>query len=501
MNNFYINQKVNPKGLKKDEYDVIIIGAGIGGLTCGCYLAKVGLKVLIVEQHYKPGGYCTSFKRKGFTFDAAAHSLGGLREGGPLRKIYNELGLDTKVEIIRFDPTNVVIFPEHKIHIRTDIDATISDLQENFKDEAENIEKFFKFIWNSEFANLYVQLKDKTFKDLLDMYFKNHQLKSILGVFLGNIGLPPSKVSALASAILYREFVIDGGYYPKSGMQAFSDAFIEKFKEWSGNIILGEKVEKIIIKNHKVEGVVIDKDNFIPSKIVVSNCDATNTFFQMVGKEYLPAEFIRKINNLEISPSAFIVYLGLNKNYSKILKDRCGWWCFLSNNFNVEKVFSDLDRKDKPYSEDGFFCFFPSSHDSSLAPPDHEVILLLVPAKITDNNFWLENKHSLAVGLIKKAENFIPDLSNSIAVKEIATPLTLYRYTLNRNGASYGWASTPLQIDMNTMPPVTFIKGLYLVGHWVTQGIGLGGIATVAYCGKNVAKLITKSLKSKSRWK
>jgi phytoene dehydrogenase-like protein len=493
MNNFHINQTVNPKGLKKDEYDVIIIGAGIGGLTCGCYLAKAGMKVLIVEQHYKPGGYCTSFKRKGFTFDAAAHYLGGLRENGPLRKIFNELGLDAKTEIIRFDPADIVIFPEHKIHIRTDIDVTISELQENFKHEAENINSFFKFIWNSEYANLYIKLKDWTFKDLLDIYFKDHQLKSILGIFLTNIGVPPSKASALASAILYREFLLDGGYYPKGGMQAFPDAFVERFKEWGGKIILGKKVEKIVVENQSVKGVVIS-DDFILSKIVVSNCDATNTFFHLIGKEHLPAEFVRKIKNLEISPSAFIVYLGLNKSYSKILKNRCSWWCVLNDNLNIEKIFSDLDRKEKPYSEDGFFCFFPSSHDTSLAPPDNEVILLLVPAKMTDSNFWLKNRHYVAAELIKKAEKFVPDLSNSIVVNELATPLTLYRYTSNKNGASYGWASTLSQIDRNTMPPKTFIKNLYLAGHWATQGIGPGGISTVAYCGKNVAKLVIKSL-------
>lgn len=495
MNNFYVNQKVNPNGLKKNKYDVIIIGAGIGGLTCGCYLAKAGLKVLIVEQHYKPGGYCTSFKRKGFTFDATTHYIGSFRENGILRKIYDELGLGTKVEIIRFDPSNVVIFPENKIHIWNDINATISELQENFKHEAGKINKFFEFIWNSEFTSLYLQLKDKTFKDILNSYFTDHQLKSVLGFFLLNIGLPPSKASALAVAVLYREFVLDGGYYPRGGMQAFSNAFAERFKEWGGEIILGEKVEKIIVKNQKVKGVVIDKDNFIPSKIVVSNCDATNTFFQLIGKEHLPAEFIKKINSLEISPSAFIVYLGLNKSYSNILKNRCSWWCSLTNDLNVEKLFSDLDRQDKPYMEDSFLCFFPSSHDSSFASPDNEVIFLFTPAKMMNDSFWLKNRHYLADELIKKAENFIPNLSDSIVLKETATPATLQRYTLNRNGASYGWASTPLQIDKHTMPPATFIKGLYLAGHWATLRIGPGGISTVAYCGELVAKLIIKNVK------
>ncbi len=84
-------------------YDVIIIGAGISGLVCGCYLARAGMSVLIIEQHDKPGGYCTSFKRKGFLFDAAAHSFGSYRENGNFRRIILELGVDKLINIKRFD--------------------------------------------------------------------------------------------------------------------------------------------------------------------------------------------------------------------------------------------------------------------------------------------------------------------------------------------------------------------------------------------------------------
>ena len=99
----------------KNIYDVIIIGAGISGLICGCYLAKAGLKVLIVEQHDKPGGYFTSFKRKGFSFDAAAHSFGNYREGGHVRKILTDLEADKLIEIRRYNPSDIVITPDFKI--------------------------------------------------------------------------------------------------------------------------------------------------------------------------------------------------------------------------------------------------------------------------------------------------------------------------------------------------------------------------------------------------
>lgn len=500
MKDYFINKKVNPQGLKNDEYDAIIIGAGIGGLTCGCYLAKAGLKVLIVEQHFKAGGYCTSFKRKGYTFDAAAHYIGGFRKNGPLSIIFRELELDSKVKIIRFDPSDIVIFPDYQIYIWNNFNKTISELQESFQNEAINIDKFFKFLLNSEFAKLYVQLKGKTFKELLDLYFNSTQLKSILGIFLGNIGVSPSKASALASALLFREFVVDGGYYPKGGMQVFSDAFVSRFKELGGEILFGEKAKKIIVENDSVKGIAIDNNNLIPAKVVVSNCDATNTFMNLVGKEFLPSKFIRKIDNLEISPSAFMVYLGLNRNYSEILNNRCSLWCSLSNNLNVEEtLYSDLNRQHKPYSEDFVFCVIPTSHDPSLAPQNNDVVTLIVPAKITDNNFWQENKYNVADELISKAENIMPGLSKAISVREIATPLTFNRYTSNKNGASYGWAYSLSQIDKETMPAITPLKGLYLSGHWVTQGIGHGGVSTVAYCGKNVAKTIINRVEFKNQ--
>src|SRR4030043_950702 len=113
---------------KKDKeiYDAIIIGAGIGGLVCGCYLAKAGMKVLIAEQHYKPGGYFTSFKRRGFSFDAAAHSFGNYREGGHVRKILTEIGVDKIIKIKRFDPSDIIIAPDFKLTFWNDTNATIA---------------------------------------------------------------------------------------------------------------------------------------------------------------------------------------------------------------------------------------------------------------------------------------------------------------------------------------------------------------------------------------
>src|SRR4030042_6156636 len=116
---------------KKDKeiYDAVIIGAGIGGLVCGCYLAKAGMKVLIVEQHHKPGGYCTSFKRKDFTFDVAVHYIGAARHGGIINKILTELSLTNRIELIKFDPCDKIILPDGDIYIRRDYEDTMDEFR------------------------------------------------------------------------------------------------------------------------------------------------------------------------------------------------------------------------------------------------------------------------------------------------------------------------------------------------------------------------------------
>lgn len=181
----------------KNSYDAIIIGAGISGLVCGCYLAKAGMKVLIVEQHYKPGGYCTSFKRQGFTFDAAPYCFGSYRKDGSTRKIFADLGIDKKLNIIRSDPSDIIITPDYKVSFWNDLDKTIEEFQTIFPEENNNIKKFFYFLLKPD-LNSFFRIRNWTFQKLLYHYFINEKLKTILAAPLMGIGgLPPSLMSAL----------------------------------------------------------------------------------------------------------------------------------------------------------------------------------------------------------------------------------------------------------------------------------------------------------------
>jgi len=473
------------KGLRKDEYDVVIIGAGIGGLVCGCYLAKAGMKVLIVEQHHQVGGYCQSFKRNGFIFDAGSHALGSLREEGQIGIIFKDLELNKKVKIIRGNPSDSIITPDFRIQVKNDLSETISNFQQSFPQEAKSIKSFFEFVDKvnvtsiKTLAPLYIKLRGKTFQNLLDSYFEDAKLKGILSIPLIALALPAQMVSAAIACIHYKEFILDGGYYPVGGMQKFPAALAEVFKENGGDLVLSQLVTRIITKNNRVEAIKI-KNAFIKSKYIVSNCDARQTFLNLVGAEYLEKDFVKKLNSLVVAGSGFCIYLGANIELSNMAD------CSLTNWISLDDNDSFIETK---YNDNNFVLTVPSLYDKSLAPKGSGIIRLFINASSTSKEYIEKNKDLLVERMIKKIEKFIPDISSHIVKRESATPATFLKYTLNSQGSIRGWAALLSQHGLSTLPAKTPIEGLYLAGHWVTDP-GQGGVATAVFSGRNVASMI-----------
>lgn len=465
----------------RDIYDVIIIGAGISGLVCGCYLAKAGMKVLICEQHYKPGGYCTSFKRQGFTFDAAAHCFGGYRKNGITRSVFDDLAIDKKIKIIQSNLSNIIMTPDYKVSFWADLDRTIKEFQIAFPEESDNIKNFFHFLLNPD-PDSFSRIRRWTFKDLLDKYFTNDKLKAILAApLLGIGGLPPSLMSAFIGAKLYSEFLLDGGYHPEGGMQALPDALAERFKEFGGELRLSCLAKKIRVRDNKTTGIVLEKGGFIPSKYVVSNCDARQTFLKLLGKEIIGNEFFYKIRNMIPSISNFILYLGMDRHFKQL--PELGTTVCFSPHYDLDRAYQaalvgDIEKY-------GGYMFYVYK--------DIPAILAIVPAPYKNKKYWDINKFKLLESFIDRIEkNTIPHLSKHIIFKDAATPHTLYRYTLNYKGASFGWAGTLSQLAVSGLRKPSFIQGLYLSGHWTTYGIGISG---VVYVGYDTAKMILKKEK------
>lgn len=478
----------------KNKYDVVIIGAGIGGLVCGCYLAKTGVKVLIVEQHNKPGGYCTSFRREGFRFDVGVHYFGGIASGA-LGKILEELELNNQLTFNRIDPTDKIIMPDTEIFVRANYKDTIEGFKKKFPNEEVNIGNFFNFIINNNIWDVYKKTRGINFADFLNIFFKDYRLKAILSVLTGSMGTSPKEAAAFPCIALFRQYILDPGYYPRGGIQAFPNALVHNFKEWGGEFITPSKVVKIITQNRKVEGIILESGEKISSNIIVSNADASETFDNLLD---VKARESMTIGKLITSPSMFIVYLGLNTDLRNKIGEDANIYYF--STYDIDEAFSKFENNILNDNINWIVCNFPSLHShSSHYKKNTMTILTFAPYKTS--SFWDMHKDIIAKKMIDRANKIVPNLYNSISLKIYATPSTLFKYTLNKMGAFTGWLSNVGQTDPALLPQKTSIGGLFLASHWCAATyLPHGGIPSVAFLGRNTSRLILETIGKKWRY-
>ena len=441
--------EIDPKKPKaEDEYDVIIVGSGIGGLTCGALLSKRGYKTLILEQDYQVGGYCSSFKRGDFTFNVGVSDVSGLWEKGPITHLLNELGL--KHEELFVKNRIRYIFRGKAIEAEN-LDGFIERLSEMFPAEEESIRRFFedarmaydecymeaevygvplpaelivKVFGSKKLLNYprehphFYDWMNKTFKEKLDEYFKDEDLKNLLCALIGYIGAKPDKVSASSALTAMVSYYIHGGYFPRGGAQNFADTLRRFIEDHGGKVMLRCKVDEILVEDGMVRGVKAGERMF-KAPIVVANANAKTTFLELVGEKFLDKEFIEYIKGLKMSPSCFAVFLGL-----------------------------DVDLRDYPSIivnlDDGYYLVINSNADPSLAPEGKASITILTEANYYDfpergTREYVKLKRMLAEKLIEKAEKIIQGLIKHIVVMDIATPKTYERYTSMPEGAIYSF--------------------------------------------------------------
>ena len=194
----------------------------------------------------------------------------------------------------------------------------------------------------------------------------------------------------------------------------------------------------------------------------------------MIGKRIIDKDLIDKLDDLKLSLSMFILYLGTDGNINNVPANSNTW--FLPD-YDIEEMFRLADTGEV----DGLNWFLVRLLQ------DKKSMMLLVDFPFKDSKYWRENKERLIEVYIRKLECVIPDISRHIVFKEAATPDTLYKWTLNHRGASYGWASTTTQFAIPGLSQVAPVKDLYLTGHWSTL---VQGITGVAYLGRDTARIV-----------
>lgn len=478
-----------------DKYDVVIIGAGISGLVCGCYLAKSGMKVLLLEQRSSPGGYCSSFKRNGFTFDSCIHYIKFVKDKSFLSKIINDFDVGKYVSFKLLNTSDLIITPAGEFFITSDYDKTIDNIVNSFPKEEKGIKDFFNFLNTKNGFALFSKTRGKTSWELIRTYFKDTELLAIFNCLHMNIGLPINKVAALKAYFFFKEFFLNQSYYPMGGMQKFADALAAAFCKEGGQIAYSTKVDKLIIKNKRCEGVKF-KSNFVFANYVVSTTTPQATFLELAGEDAVTVKLTKKINRLVPSVSSFMVYMGLTQMARKRYPINNSIWYFPSSNFS--KIYDNIERGKFITNDDYLICSFPSSYDSMLAPKKSLSFATFSGAPFRTVKFWEKHRKEYTKAIINRTKSIFPNISDCLKTVCIATPVTLRRYTNNYEGACYGLASINKQMDKTFMPQETEIKNLLIAGHWTTHGIGQGGVSMVAFSGFSAAKSIIKSRKRES---
>jgi prolycopene isomerase len=465
----------------KRQYDVIVVGGGVSGLVAGAQLAANGYAPLLIEKNKVPGGCATSFTRVGYHFDTGTSSLSGLRMNGQLWKIFQRIGLEQ--QFLRPEIRETIISPHLTIQIPADRDALWQTLFTRFPGDNNSLLQFAQLVNGQTEQPL--KSGATSFAGIIEQYAFSAELYFLLEALLGNLGLPADTVDGPTGLALFREYILDGGYYPLGGMRSLALALRKIIRQHGGEVILGQEVVSYHGEEELLHSVILRNGEKYQARSFVAAMDARQTLLQMTPS--VSDKVIgEKLKSLQPSSSAFMVFLGIDCPLDKLTKHH-GHLLHLPEG-SMEKIYQSLSDNEMLFSSAGYvYIIVPSRIDSSMAPDGSESLCLFIMAPYRDEQFWEENRQRMIETMVARAEKVLPGLSEHIRVVDSATPMTLERYTGGYQGATYGWQAVAAQSGVDRLSPVTPWGNLFLAGHWTRPGSGLSAAANSGYLAARMA--------------
>ncbi|MPM02037.1 hypothetical protein SDC9_48282 [bioreactor metagenome] len=507
-------------------YDAVVIGAGNGGLTAAATMAKAGKKVLLVEQHNLPGGFATSFVRGRFEFEPSLHELcdvGSEENPGEVRRLLQQtLGISVGWAAVP-EAYRLLTIAEGKdnldIVMPFGVKEYVDQMEAYVPGSRPSMEKFIKLCEGIMAALAYIgasggkadsKVLMKEHANFLKCggYSVSRVLKSlhmpkkaqrILCAYWCYVGISTDQLNfALFAAMLYK-YLTKGAWIPKMRSHELSVALDARIRELGGEIWYNTRAEKILTENGRVTGVRTSHGD-VKTSHVIACCSPNAVFGDMMDAADVPERQTRMVNARRIGARGFVVYLGLNKTADELgLKDYSYF------------IYESMDTVKEAKRADGFndhpmqatVCLNRANPGCS---PEGTCIMSFTTLYNTDvwgevaPEDYVNKKREVAEKMIRDFEAHVGvSITPYIEEIEIATPVTMARYTLNPQGAMYSYSCA----DWDTMlPRLMMLKEDQIVpGVRFAGGYGprIYGYSSTYLNGELTAKLTLADMKEAAK--
>jgi len=490
------------------QYDVIVIGSGIGGLVTATQLAVKGIKVLVLESYVIPGGSAGFFEREGYHFDVGASMIFGFGDKGTTNLLTRALAaVNQKIETIP-DPVQIHYHLPNNLNLKVhrDYDKFLQELYAYFPEEKKGIKGFYDECWQVfNCLNSMDLLSLEEIRYLTRVFFQ-HPLSCLgllkyLPVNVGDVArkhiknpdllkfidmecycwsvVPADLTPMINAGMVFSDRHYGGINYPKGGVSKIAETLVEGFIKAGGEIQYQARVTEILVQGNQAKGVKLADGKEYFAHRIVSNATRWDTFDKLIDKHKTPRKEVKWQKNYRQSPSFLSLHLGVE---AKVLSD----------NFECHHIL--LENWNNLEAEQGtIFVSIPTLLDPSLAPEGYHIIHGFTPSSM---EYWenlspsqYEYKKEEAAGrLIERLEAIFPGLDAGLDYMEIGTPRTHRRF-LNRVNGSYGPIPARKLNGLLSMPfNRTAIKNLYCVGDSTFPGQGLNAVAFSGFsCAHRIA--------------
>jgi prolycopene isomerase len=487
---------------REDAYDVVVIGSGMGGITAGALLAKVGRKVLVVEQQAGAGGYAHAFQRGPYTFDPAIHVVAQGQDGAIFDALLRYLDVRDLVHLHRAGRWYAAVFPDLTFDAPVGIGPFIDAVVAAFPRSEAEIRSYFDVCTrlHQELHEISLELSLKEIDEVmrrcptifkygrttvgavLEEYVSDPQIRAVCAAAWPYLGVPPSKLDFVTFSVMLLAHV-EELFHCEGGFQRMVDALVTALERQGGELVLKNGARKILLEDGRVIGLELEGGQQIRAPVVVSNADARHTFDELVGNEQLPEQFVKRLHRMKPSLPAFLVFAATTLDVRQL---NAAHDTFLYKHWDHEETYTDILN----CVPGGISIRLTTLEDSSLAPEGEHLAVVTAPMVYDIGKPWQEEKDRYTQMLLDDVDRVFPGFRDKLTFAEASTPLAMERYTRNYQGASYGWELSPPYSGSRRLKHETPIEGLILSGHWTQPGTGC--VRTLG-SGVHAAQIVLKN--------